>query len=226
MKRLVTTLFLGALLSLALPVGAGAQTLLFDYLGFDYEDPNPVPATFGEFGSGYVGLGTVPNLFAPLVADVVNNEYTYVMSGLTVTNITPVGTYLIIDYSPGTISIYEDSKASGTAADFGSNPPGPLAPPTFVDGTLFLQATLANFQFVVNSTNGNGGFNADMTVTGGSQLVNFPLNQRKGWTFAGSTGLATNIPDGYYHQIDGQSFLDEPVPTRTTSWGRVKSLYR
>lgn len=226
MKRAFTILLAAALLSHALPVAADSPTLLFDYLGFDYEDPNPDPGQFGELGSGYVGIGTVPNLFAPLVADTANNQYTYIMNGLTVSSVAVVGTYLIIDYAGGTLSIYEDSKTTGTTADYGTNPPGALAPPTFTDGTLFLQGTLSNFQFVVNATNGNGGFNADFAVTGGSQIVNFPLNQRAGWTFAGSTGSALNIPPGYAHQIDGQTFLGKPVPTRSMSWGKVKTLYR
>lgn len=226
MKRIATRLLLGVALSVALPCAAGAQTLLFDYLGFDYESPDPNPGQFGEMGSGYVGLGTVPGLFAPLVADTANNEYTYVMSGLTPVSITPLGTYLIINYSTGTLSVYEDSKTLGTAADYGTNPPSAVAPVSFTDGTLFVSGPLTNFQFILNTANGTGSFDSQFEVTGGSQLGNFPLNQRKGWTFAGATGNALNIPAGYAHQIDGQTFLDKPVPTRNVSWGRVKSLYR
>ena len=40
-----------------------------------------------------------------------------------------------------------------------------------------------------------------------------------------SSGNATNIPDGYLHQVDGQNFLG-PVPARQKSWGQIKTLYR
>jgi hypothetical protein len=227
MKRLGITLLLGTLALLAVgPRTAGAATLFFDYVGFDYEDPNPDPSQFGEALSGYNGLGTVPGVFAPMLPDTANNQYTYFMTGLTVVNRTPVGPYLIVDYSPGTLQIWEDSKTSGTPADFGVSPPNALAPATFTDGTLFLVCSLTGFQYVFNTANGSGSFESSLTVTGGSQLVNIPINQRVGWTFAGTSANALNIPAGYAHQVDGQTFLNEPVPTVHSTWGHIKALYR
>lgn len=223
MPRLRPLLVLIAALALAGPVKA--DTLLFDYVGYDYESPDPNPATFGEAGSGYIGIGTVPGLFAPLVADTSSNEYTYIVSGLTPVSTTIIGSYIIVDYSTGTLSIYEDSKLSGTKADYGTTPPNATAPSSFTDGTLFLTGTLAGFQFVFNNATNTGSYNATYTVTGGSQLPNFPLYQRDGWTFAGASGNALVIPDGYLHQVDGQNFLG-PVPTRATSWGGIKAAYR
>lgn len=225
MPRMRPLLAVGGALLLSLASLAHADTLLFDYVGFDYESPDPNPATFGEMGSGYVGLGTVPGLFAPLVADTSANEYTYVITGLTPTGSSTVGSYVIVNYAPGTLSIYEDSKTTGTTADYGTAPPNATAPSSFTDGTLYLTGTLTGFQFVFNSSTNTGSYNATYTVTGGSQLVNFPLYQREGWTFAGSTGNALNIPDGYLHQVDGQNFLG-PVPARSTSWGRIKANFR
>ena len=225
MPRMRPLLAVGAACFLAFATAAHADSLLFDYVGFDYESPDPNPATFGEAGSGYVGIGTVPGLFAPLVADTAANQYTYLVSGLTPVSSTTVGSYIIVDYSPGTLSIYEDSKSTGTAADYGTAPPNPTAPTTFTDGNLFLTGTVNGFQFVYNTATNTGSYNATYTVTGGSQIVNFPLFQRDGWTFAGASGNATNIPDGYLHQVDGQNFLG-PVPTRPSSWGRIKASYR
>jgi len=34
------------------------------------------------------------------------------------------------------------------------------------------------------------------------------------------------MPEGYAHQVDGQVFLNEPVPTKTTTWGGLKAQYR
>lgn len=225
MPRSRPLLALGAALLLALATPAAADTLLFDYVGFDYENPDPNPATFGELGSGYVGIGTVPGLFAPLTADTTQYQYTYIITGMTPVGVSTIASYTIVDYSVGTLSIYEDSELSGTAADYGSVPPNATAPSTFTDGTLFLTGTLQNFQFVYNSATNTGSYNATFTVTGGTQLVNFPVYQRDGWTFAGASGNATNIPGGYLHQVDGQNFLG-PVPTRVKSWGQIKTLYR
>ena len=223
MPRMRHLLALIAALSLAAPVKA--DTLLFDYVGFDYESPDPNPGSFGEAGSGYVGLGTVPGLFAPLVADTTTYQYTYLVSGMTPLSTTTIGSYTIVDYSAGTLAIYEDSKFSGTAATYGSAPPNATAPSSFTDGTLFLTGTLAGFQFVYNSATNTGSYNATSTSTGGSQRVNVPVYQRDGWTFAGASGNALDGPDGYLHQVDGQNFLG-PVPTRASSWGGIKSLYR
>jgi len=225
MSRLATLLLLAAC-ALAAPNPARAQSLLFDYLGFDYESPNLLPGEFGEDGSGYVGLGTVPFLFAPLTGNTALNEYTFVLQGLTATGYMTVGNYRIISYTPGVITIYEDPKAGGTTGDFGSNPPNATAPGTFADGTAILVGTLTDFRFVVDTNNGTGSFEAVFNVTGGTQLANFPLNQRTGWTFSGSSGNALNIPEGYEHQIDGQTFLNAPSKTHRTTWGRLKAGFR
>lgn len=222
LRRLIT---LCAVLLLGFSAPLKADTLLFDYVGFDYENPDPVPGTFGEAGSGYVGIGVVPGLFAPLVADTAQYQYTYILGGMTPVSTTTISSYIIVDYTVGTLSIYEDSKLLGTGGDYGTAPPNGTAPSTFTDGNLYLMGTLAGFQFVYNTATNTGSYNAMFTVTGGSQLVNFPLYQRDGWTFAGASGNALDTPDGYLHQVDGQNFLG-PVPTRAASWGQLKAAYR
>jgi hypothetical protein len=224
MRRFVTTLLLACCAVLSVAPAARAQSLLFDYLGFDYEFPNPDPNAFGEPGSGYVAVGTVPFLFAPLVGNTTLNEYTFVVEGLSPTGVMPVGSFDIINYSSGTVTIYEQAKLGGTPGTF--TPPGPVPPPSFTDGTAILVGTLTNFQIVIERTSGVGSFEAVFNATGGSQIGNFPLNQRTGWTFSGTTGEALNIPDGYSHQIDGQTFLNGPVSAKHMSWGRLKAGYR
>jgi hypothetical protein len=229
MRKTAIGIFLGLLaLGALLPGAAGAQTLFFDYVGYDYEAPNLDPLQFGEVGSGYVSLGLVPGLFAPLVPNTVANEYTYYIAGLTALGQFNIGPFVVISYSPGILSVYEDSKSSGTAADFGVNPPNATAPPSFVDGNLFVTGTLTNFQYILNTVDGTGSYEADFEVTGGSEVSNgnIPANQRKGWTFAGTSANELNMPEGYAHQVDGQVFLNEPVPTRATTWGGLKAKYR
>jgi hypothetical protein len=222
---LLKTFLLAACAVVSLAPAARADSLLFDYVGFDYEFPNPNPVTFGEAGSGYTALGTVPFLFAPLVGNTTLNEYTFVIQCSTPT-VLPVGSMEIVNYASGTVTIYEDSKGLGTTANFAPNPPNGQVPGTFTDGTAIMSGTLANFQLVVDTSNGVGSFEAVLNVTGGTQLGNFPLNQRTGWTFSGTTGEALNIPQGYAHQVDGQAFLDAPVAARRITWGRLKAGYK
>ncbi len=229
MRRLVIPFALGLFALLAVSgTAARADSLFIDYVGYDYESPNPDASQFGEVGSGYVSLGLVPGLFAPLVADTSLYQYTYHISGLTSIAVTPVGAFIIIDYTPGTLSVYEDAKSGGTAADYGINPPNGTAPPTFVDGTLFVTGQLTNFTYVLNTIDGTGSFEANYEVTGGKEVLNndIPVNQRKGWTFAGTSANELNMPEGYAHQVDGQVFLNEPVRTQSTTWGGIKARYR
>lgn len=227
MNRLMTRLLLALVMACAIGVPAArAQNLLFDYVGFDYEDPDLNPALFGDVGDGYHGVGEVPVLFAPLVFDQTTYQYTYHFDGLVVTSRQDVAQFVIIDYTPGIITIYEDLRIGGTPADFGIDPPSPQAPPTFVDGTAILVGTLTNFRFIYNTVANSGSFEANFESTGGTQLANFPLDQRLGWTFAGTTGNSTTIPTGYDHQVDGQTFLNPPTTTRTGTWGGIKLRYR
>ena len=227
MRRFLTTMLFASIAWMAsIPPATAASTLLFDYLGFDYESPNPSPGEFGEVNSGYVALGTLPFLFEPLVSNTTDNEYTFVMDGLVSSGFEVNGPYRIINYSAGTIRLFEDPKVGGTIADYGTLPPNAVAPPTFEDGDKILEGTLTNFQLVLDTSNGTGYFEAVFTVTGGSQLNNFPANRREGWTFSGSSGNALNIPTGYAHQVDGQTFLNSPVSSRRTTWGKLKASFR
>ena len=228
MKRLLTRLLPALIATCAFGAPAArAQNLLFDYVGFDYEYPDLNPVDFGWPGDGYQGLGEVPVLYSPLVSDQTTYQYTYFFDGLVASTRQTVGTYVIIDYvGPGTITIYEDLRLGGTPADYGTNPPSAAAPPTFVDGTAILVGQLTNFQYIFNTATGSGSFEADFEAVGGTQLSNIPLNNRLGWTFAGVTGNTTSIPTGYDHQVDGQTFLHPPTPTRNESWGGIKVRYR
>jgi hypothetical protein len=107
MNRL-STLVLALLMACAVGVPAAhAQSLLFDYVGFDYESPDLNPSVFGDIGDGYQGLGEVGSLFGPLVSDQTNFQYTYYFDGLTVASRSTAGSFVIINYAgPGTLTIY------------------------------------------------------------------------------------------------------------------------
>ena len=227
MKQLTTRLLLALVVACALAAPAAADpTLLFDYVGFDYEYPDIDPL-FGGIGDGYKGLGEVPFIDGMLTTDQVANQYTYYFDGLTASFRQDFPPFVIIDYAgPGTLTIYEDSRSTGTAADYGINPPSLVAPPTFTDGTAILVGELTNFRYLFNTSTNSGSFEANFEVTGGTQLANVPVNQRLGWTFSGTTGNSTTIPTGYDHQVDGQTFLNPPTSTRPGTWGGIKARYR
>lgn len=228
MRRFATTLLLAAGFAgcLAIPT-AGAQQVLMDYIGFDYENPIVVPNTFGGVGNGYVGVGEVPLINAPLVVNYTNNQYTYHITGLTSSLRTVNGDFVVVEYTgPGTLTIYEDSKTSGTPFDYGSNPPNGTAPSSFIDGTPILVGTLTSFQLIYSSFSGSGSYESDCTITGGTQLGNIPVDQRSGWQFAGITKNTISVPTGYAHQVKGEAMIPQPTPTRSSSWGQLKRVYR
>jgi len=228
MRRLGTTLLLAIGLAGAVGIQAAhAQVLFFDYVGFDYEDPDAVPGMFGGLGDGYVGVGEIPVPPTFLVTDFTNNEYTYHLTGLIATARVVVSGVAVIDYSgPGTITVYEDSKAGGTHFDYGTDPPNGTAPPSFVDGTAILVAQITNFRYILNLNTGSGSYESDLEVTGGTQFNNVPADQRLGWQFAGVTGNTISVPQGYAHQVDGQTLLQLPTASLPTSWGQLKRKYR
>lgn len=218
---------LAGALALAAAPSARAQDLLFDYVGFDYEHPVVVPGVFGGVGNGYVGLGEVPVLLSPLASDQANYEYTYVLTGATSLNRTVSGPFVVISYSgPATLTLYEDARAGGTAFDYGVNPPNGTAPSSFTDGTAILVGEVTDFFYVFNTATGSGSYDATFEVVGGTQLGNIPVDQRTGWTFAGVTTNTPSIPEGYAHQVDGQTFLNKPTPATASSWGAIKRKYR
>jgi hypothetical protein len=223
------TLLLSALLACTAAIPAArAQQLLFDYVGFDYEFPVLDPLNFGGVGNGYVGLGEVPVLELPLVSDQTNNEYTYVLSGLTAASRIVSPPFVVITYAgAGTLTVYEDSRSTGTAFDYGVNPPNGTAPSSFTDGTAILVGDITNFVYILNTTTGSGSYDASFTAVGGTQIGNIPVGQRAGWTFAGVTSNSTvSIPPGYAHQVDGQTMIPLPTAAHPASWGQIKAKYR
>jgi hypothetical protein len=147
--------------------------------------------------------------------------------GLVSTGRQVFGNIVVIDYAgTGVLKLYEQPISGGTAFDYGANPPNATAPSTFTDGTALLEFAVDNFRIILNTTNGSGSYDSDLTVTGGTKFGDIPVDQQTGWQFAGVTGNSVTIPDGYVHQVDGQTFLVNPVPARKSSWGQLKRGYR
>lgn len=224
MRFVASTALAVSLLATAWAAPAGAVSLLADYQGFDYE-PTQVGPGFGDVGNTYAVLATSPQLGAPLTYDFSLNQYTVTISGLTSVSKVSLGTFDIINYSGGSVDVFCDLLSGGTPANYGVNPPNATAPSSFNDGTNILVGTLSNFQVVFDNATRTGSFEGDLTFTGGTQLGNFPTNQRSGWTFAGVTGNSPITPQGYLHQVDGSIYLDNPVPVEAKTWGAIKAQF-
>lgn len=224
MRFVASTALAVSLLASGWALPASAVSLLADYRGYDYE-PTRVGPGFGDVGNTYAVLATSPELGAPLTYDFSLNQYTVTISGLTSVSKMSLGTFDIIGYAGGTVNVYCDLLLGGTAANYGVNPPNATAPSSFNDGTNILSGSLSNFQVVFDNATRTGSFEGDLTFNGGTQIGNFPTNQRSGWTFAGVTGNSPITPQGYLHQVDGSVYLDNPVPVQASTWSGVKALY-
>jgi hypothetical protein len=128
MKRAALLLLL-ALSAIAVPAHAGTDIFLLGFSGYDFESPNPVPGSPGNYllvGEGYKTLGFVTS-FETYLAPYVNiaaNEYTYEYYDLTVQDYFYDGALLeVLFANPGRGRFFEDAFSGGTAAQYGVNPP-------------------------------------------------------------------------------------------------------
>jgi len=202
---------------------AHAQIFLADYQGLDYVYPGGV----FQVGSNYeaVSFLTVWNDSLLLGLDNAVNEYTCVMHDLVISNVFEAFGVRIVDFTGGVIDLVEDPLAGGTAGAYDPNPPNATVPAHFLDGTVLLTGTFVNFQIVEDLGTGLGTIDATLNWTGGSQLVNIPVELRGGWVLAG-TNSTPQLPAGYVWQVDGELLIIPPTATRATSWGGLKALYR
>ena len=229
MKRIVLLLLL-ALSMIAVPALADTDVFLLGFAGYDYESPNPYPGTYLAIGEGYSTLGFVTSFgayLAPYVNDA-TNQYTYHYYDLVVQGYYFDSDYLEVAFaSPGRGRFFEDSKTTGTAADYGVNPPSATAPPTFIDGTLILGGQINNLMLTYDYVAEQGGFVGNLFLDEGTLLAQIPVTQRAGWTLSGLAGRPNpSVPVGYDHQIAGECRIPGAVPAEHRTWGALKALYR
>ena len=229
MKRFVLLLLL-ALSMIAVPALAATDVFLLGFAGYDYESPNTVPGTYLALGEGYSTLGFVTS-FGEYLAPQVNNttnEYTYRYYDLTVQGYYFDNDYLEVAFAnPGRGRFFEDSRATGTPAVYGSNPPSTSAPSTFIDGTLILGGQIDNLTLTYDYVQNQGGFVGNLLLDEGTLLAQIPVTQRAGWTLSGLAGRPNpSVPVGYDHQIAGECRIPGAVPAAHRTWGALKALYR
>jgi hypothetical protein len=232
MKRAALLLLL-VLCATAVPAHAASDIFLLGFAGYDYEYPNTNPggqAHYLTLGEGYRALGFMTS-FGTYLAPYVNptaNEYTYHYYDLTVQDYYYDGSFLEVMFAnPGRGRFYEDPHTTGTAAQYGVNPPNLTSPSTFIDGTVILGGRIEFLVLDYDFTANQGGFTGNISFDEGTLLPQIPVAQRDGWTLSGLAGRPNpSIPDGYDHQISGECRIPGPVPAAHKTWGAIKALYR
>ncbi len=219
-----------ALLATASVAAQAQYQFITDYYGFSWEN-----GAHWTAGTEWKMDGILDDIIPPLTADFGANEYTYYMSGNSQSGpavqvgsgIDPRnGAYVIyqIVYTGGRLDVYEDPSKDH---DWGINPTNGTSPATFINGTLYLGATMSNTVFYITKYTSTGyelgSFEADLTFDSGSHLFQIGSVGSSGYTFAGLTkNNRSAIPTGYLERIDGQQFVTPVLPT---TWGGIKSQF-
>jgi hypothetical protein len=229
MKRKVLLLPLAAALTLAAP--AFAQEYLLNYDGFDYDVAAVGSTRYLDVGDQYFSLGHVTSVYPGRLDGAVNfltNEYTYHIFDLTVVSSVVNSGLLVVtfDNANGRTRYYEDLIASGTPADYGTNPPDAGALATFTDGLIALGGKTYSVVVTYDPSSETGGFVGCVDFDEGTGLALFPPADRAGWIVSGGlAGPPEVIPAGYDHHAIG--FCYRPAsPTIHKTWGAIKAMYR
>jgi hypothetical protein len=131
---------------------------------------------------------------------------------------------------------YEDARATGTAADFGTTPPpNPTTPATFVDGTRLAFSGTASDEFILtlDLARGIGWF----IWQEGLPIMNCALlgpgfhDFFEVWGLVELPGSSADPPvvlpaPGYVFRLTSWSDCDTPVQDDPSTWGRLKAIYR
>lgn len=218
-----------ALLATASVAAQADYQFITDYYGYSWEN-----GAHWQPGTEWKMDGILDDILPPMTADFGANEYTYYMSGNSQDGpAVPVGSggigtgaYVIyqINYTGGRLDVYEDPSKNH---NWGVNPVNATSPATFIDGTLYLGATMSNTVFFITKYTATGyeigSFEADLNFDSGSHLAEAIAGGTGGYTFAGLTkNNRSAIPTGYLERIDGQQFVTPVLPS---TWGAIKSQY-
>src|SRR5262245_42727733 len=203
--------------------GAAAQNALIDYQGFAWETGGFPPSNSGDVLSF---VGVVDAIDSRFGVNFATEEVTLYASGLTSTGQVDMGGGILsIAYNGGSLELRRDPSQDH---DYGTNPPNATAPPTFVNGALFLGGTLSSFFMFYDPATGSGAYEADANFTAGSGLATLNQIQANGYTFGGTldaNGSGGNLPAGYDLQVDGVIEVEVVVGVQDKSWSQIKGLY-
>lgn len=236
MKRVMTLLVAAVLCgTAALPAHATGPVLDWDpaYMWQPGATPTNLPA-----GGVMRFVGTV-SVFGPpldfLNATMPATEYTFTGDNLvslgTVTVGPPATQIYTTAYTGGLIQVFADPTPD---AVFAPNPPNAQVPSTFAnDAPPILVGNFTSFVVTTNNFTAfqTGNIEGNINWTGGTLIDKFrdgtgaicPGLFTGGATWNTAPGIG--IP-GYLFRHDGKIDLQCPVPTRKSTWGVLKQLYR
>jgi len=198
-------------------------------------------------GSTLTIVGIVSKFDAPLAflnASDPSKEYTFVATGLISAGtvaVNPFGTtwYYTTAYAGGSFVIYEGTPRNApTAANIASNPPGgATVPANFQDGTPILTGDLCGFNTSISQTGTglpNGNFGATYHFTNpnapGAPPPGNLYNLMGGAeaSFGGNWCVTSGgcTPPGYSAHPNGKWDSPPSTPTKKSTWGTLKTLYR
>jgi len=186
-------------------------------------------------GGQLVIVGTISTFGPPLDfldASDPTKDYTFyahgmISNGTVITPFPPFGNFYRTNYTGGSIEVYEGTPRDAVFDPF---PPNANVPSTFVNGTVILSGTLSSLYWETNDITAHmvGNAEGEISWTGGAYFDRVSQNQLPCPSLftGGTTWLPSLMIDGYLFRHDGKIDLDCPTPVRTSSWGRVKTLYR
>jgi hypothetical protein len=204
--------------------GAAAQNAIIDYQGYAWETGGVPPSNSTDVLSI---VGVVDAIDSRFGVNFATEEVTLYVTGLASTGqVDQGGGIFSISYTGGSIDLYRDPARDH---DYGVSPPNPTAPPTFVNGALFLGGTFSSFFLFFDTNTGSGAYEGSVTFTSGSGLATLNQIQANGYTFGGTLDTTTsggNVPAGYDLQVDGVIEVEVSVGVEQKSWSTIKDLYR
>ena len=237
MKHWMTMLLCTALAIAAAPLPARAIGPIIDwdpaYMWQAGATPTNMPA-----GGVMHFVGTV-SVFGPpldfLNATMPATEYTFSGDGLvslgTITFGPPATQIYSTSYTGGTIQVFADPTPDAVFAPF---PPNAQVPSTFEnDPPPILVGSFTRYVVTTNNFTAfqTGNIDGDINWTGGTLIdkMRGPSGAICPGLFTGgitwNTAPGIGIP-GYLFRHDGKIDLQCPTPTRKSTWGVLKQLYK
>jgi hypothetical protein len=235
-KILLPTAMLAVLLVAGSATAQDTDGKEFLFNGYAVYEPAPdeVEATMDVYGM----LSTVFSVPTPIMLDTDNYEYTIHVDNMVVATVVdfppPPFARRSLTYTGGTLTIYADAIAGGTAADY-------AAPGTFVDGEAILIASVDD-GFVLNlmdtSVTPPGVYTGSGTGTcdffAGTQLDALTAAEYywDDWYMhaldvSDDNPPSTPVPAGFDRSMKIKLVTpNDPTAAEESTWGRIKELYR
>jgi hypothetical protein len=211
-------LILGILCLAAVSTGLAAP--FFEFYGYSFADGDPM--SVGTTTTVAVRFNDIqPEPALPF--DFTEYEVTALIEELTVASIEDHAPIRTIQYDRGEVRIYQDAQKNSL---WSAGPPNSEVPHSFEDGELILIGHFTDCMMIFNLTGGTGTIQGHVTFTAGSRLAELP--HTGGWLFFGGTTRSPlgGLPAGYSLAWDPQLLAQAPVPTRRSTWGSVRAMYR